>query len=368
MRTPSSPEQRFESRTVACIAELGPLGQVGMACVYLKVGVGLDAFNTQLLAQAAQLIDESAVSQFVVGGDFNVGPLTLEALQLHVRMKAHIVAPSEPTCVTKKSKTIIDMAMVSLSLIGAVHKMGVVCDGFVSPHRPVQLQLKPLAWGRKVPRLCMPQRLPSVAPFGPKPRPLDWSPVLAALEKAREISHQTSSPSVRQSVLDAGYVIFGKHMEKEVAQVTGTELRKPGARLRTPRIEARALVPGGEKTIVAKAWESFTRPIRWLQTRTFILRQLLGDMISSKAVIGETEALSLSLLGFEEDHLEARPAQLDADEGLREEAELLLDILRGAQADWLKSGSTASFCTGPAYVAKYGRAIGCITRGPRATG
>ena len=50
LRTRSSTEQQFRHRLVSCIAELGPLGQVAVCSVYLRVGSGLDDYNIKLLA------------------------------------------------------------------------------------------------------------------------------------------------------------------------------------------------------------------------------------------------------------------------------------------------------------------------------
>ena len=63
-------------RMTASSIDVPGLGPVLAIALYLRVGEGLSKANLQLLADVAVLIEEVG-GDFIVGGDFNMGPEVL---------------------------------------------------------------------------------------------------------------------------------------------------------------------------------------------------------------------------------------------------------------------------------------------------
>ena len=103
----------------------------------------------------------------------------------------------------------------------------------LATHRPVGIKFHAGALRLRHLQISNPQALPKTKPFGPSPPPRCWKAAAAAAEAADEAA-KNQTRYAAQKALDKAYQIFIDDLELEVAQITGTTLKKPGQRGKHP--------------------------------------------------------------------------------------------------------------------------------------
>ena len=75
----------------------------------------------------------------------------------------------------------------------------------------------------------LPDPLPLQEPFGPRPKPQDWTLVQASARVAVEAARHLPNRDARLA-LDNAYMAWARVAEQEIAHCTGASVRRPGLR------------------------------------------------------------------------------------------------------------------------------------------
>ena len=167
---------RFEDRI--CLAWLftGEI-KILVLSLYCKDGVGLNAFNADLLQMVGKIVLH-ARCPWMVCGDFNMQPCKLEESEWLKLVKGVIVQPASPTC--SSAGTTFDYVVVSRSLEPFVIEAKVVHDAPLWPHAPVAIRFRNLAKQHRIQTPVKAAQFPAKLPIGCENRPpevnLSWVP------------------------------------------------------------------------------------------------------------------------------------------------------------------------------------------------
>ena len=268
------PALELTSRLTAVVVNIPGWQHVLVCSIYMQVGSGLGSTNFGVLGQLGGALERHK-GPLVCAGDFNMGPSVLEACGFIQRAGLMLANPKAPTCVTKSSRTILDYYLVSSSVGAACSLPTVDCSTFLSPHRPVYLELPGCLADVVVQVLSKPQRLPLVVPFGPRHMVVDCSGPLAAVEKAFSIVCSTINEVEQDAALTSAYTVVANSMEYQLARTLGVELTSTGGRPRAPRLISTSLAAMAKKD--RASWRSFARHAAWLFNRTKELGIILRD-------------------------------------------------------------------------------------------
>eukprot|EP00959_Pyramimonas_sp_CCMP1952_P184364 3855221-Pyramimonas_sp.AAC.1 len=143
-----------------------------LVSLYMHTSVGLNATNLELLQDIATL-QEKVQLPVMIAGDWNMKARRPETSEFLIRSGMQAVAPSNPTCIKKKSQTAIDVCVLSHVLASIVSSTAVLSSYPVSPRCPATLRI----WSdvnRTTPVLRKCQKIPHVKPFGPSLENLPW--------------------------------------------------------------------------------------------------------------------------------------------------------------------------------------------------
>ena len=180
---------------------------------------------------------------FSCWGDFNSGPRALIDSGFTLRAGAVTASPREPTCMTKRSRSVIDFFLGSRAFMDLVSSIRVDKNADLVTHRLV-MEFAPEASRLHALMLVKPSRLPCTSPYGPRPMPGDWGHVKAATKAALHIAREEAtkselgrgSPSISRvdGAMSEAYRAFANMAEKELASITG-ELPAHMGRRASPR-------------------------------------------------------------------------------------------------------------------------------------
>ena len=161
-------EHRLAGADVGCVIK----GGIHCFSLYLKDIEGMGETNLAILTEVAALIG-TVRGPWIVGGDWNLTPDTLQASNWPATVGGVVRAPSDGTC---NEKT-YDYVVTSANLSSAVVHTTRVDDGGLVPHPPARIFLAGDARHKGVRRLIRPTAVPGTLPHGPNP-------------KARELTEQ----------------------------------------------------------------------------------------------------------------------------------------------------------------------------------
>ena len=232
-----------EHRLVAAIVEAPGWPGLQVASLYLNTSQALSQANVALLALAGALFEHNLPT--LVGGDMQMMPAALTYSGLPARVGCRILAPRPgvATCVTAKASSQIDMFLASVDVALLLDALQVVYNAtHIATHRPVVAKFLPNAGALGFLVYPQPQKLPRIAPIGPRRAPMEWSAPRAAAEVALDAA--LSAPLAEaQSAITAAWRWFVNTVELSVAQATDTVLRNPGRRGQIPQPVWRNVLP-----------------------------------------------------------------------------------------------------------------------------
>eukprot|EP00959_Pyramimonas_sp_CCMP1952_P155716 3256878-Pyramimonas_sp.AAC.1 len=143
----------------------------------------------------------------ILAGDWNLPPQVLEASGVPRKLGMLVMAPIERTCRTPSTNSTIDFFLMGPGLSRLISGVSAVMSWDVKPHRPVQLKVRADALSLRQLVYRSYQRLPVLAPFGPRPRPPAWRGVLAhAGRAAASAMHEKASAA--WSILNNAWAHF----------------------------------------------------------------------------------------------------------------------------------------------------------------
>ena len=141
-------------------------GGIHIVSIYLKHTEELSPDNLAILDAAAQLID-SLRGPWLLAGDFNMEPATLQAGGFLDLVHGQVFAPSQPTC----KQRCYDYFVVSSCLAPFVHSVTTLGFDGINPHAPVRLLLRGDARRLAVKKLVRPGKVAAVLQHGPTQNP-----------------------------------------------------------------------------------------------------------------------------------------------------------------------------------------------------
>ena len=163
---------------------MGGVLRGGLHCclLYLKDSEGASETNLNLLQEVAAFLS-CLTGPWIIGGDWNMSPQTLETTNFAAMVRGVIVAPSSPTC----NGSTYDYFVVSEGLRPCVAGIARIDDSGLNPHWPVRLYLRSNARRHLVRQLVRPCKVPGVLPCGPKPAAPDYADATPAHVAQQEI-------------------------------------------------------------------------------------------------------------------------------------------------------------------------------------
>ncbi len=240
----------FEHRMLGQRLEVTGFGTfIALSC-YFEVGRRLTETNLGMLAAVAQL-QESQQLPVLCGGDFNVPPERITAIDFLGRASMVLCKPDAATHRTKKSKSTIDYFVASQTIAYQIGSVQTLADFPLAPHRPVRLRSRVTSQDL-IPVLFRPAKLPTSRPFGPQRQESDWGEVEAILDEIQTYV-VTATPAQQLTAWDVAYGVVIRHLEAEVCLQTDTPLPGRSIRGQPPRIK---WVPrGAAQQQTRKSWK-----------------------------------------------------------------------------------------------------------------
>lgn len=159
-------------------------GGIHCGSVWMKDSEGLSATNLRLLANLASSIGRLR-GPWLLGGDWNMEPSTLQACGWLDAVDGVVVATSLPTC----HSSIYDYFVVSRGLLPAVVGIQRLDDAGLSPHWPTRLLLRGDARRFSTRQLVRPDHVQPFLPFGPLPQE-DCTPI-ESIETQQQLDAST---------------------------------------------------------------------------------------------------------------------------------------------------------------------------------
>ena len=150
-------------------------GGITLVSVYMADSEGLSEKNLAVLGDATALV-RSLRSPWIMAGDWNMDPRTLNAAGWVDTTGGVIIAPALETC----NKSTYDFFVVSKELQHAVAGLQRIDDGGTKPHFPVRLLLKGNGRSYAVRKLVRPKKVEAALPHGPGNLPPSYSEVTGA--------------------------------------------------------------------------------------------------------------------------------------------------------------------------------------------
>eukprot|EP00974_Lingulodinium_polyedra_P083883 8122697-Lingulodinium_polyedra.AAC.1 len=86
-----------------------------VASVYLMPGAGFSPGNLQVLASILATAERVQLPYMLLG-DWNIGADTMAGARIIAQLGARVWAPGAPTCITKKSSSCVDYALIHSEL------------------------------------------------------------------------------------------------------------------------------------------------------------------------------------------------------------------------------------------------------------
>ena len=159
--------------------------------------------------EAAALIT-SLKGPWVLGGDFNMAPATLEATNWCKLVNGKIKASKRATC----HSAVYDYFVVDSAIDHAVAGVQFLDDSGLYPHSPCRIYLRASARRKQIRKLIKPTRIPGRLPHGPPIKQISYNEVLEASRNGKS-----------NAAMQAWY----RTARKERATLTGVkdEYRKP---------------------------------------------------------------------------------------------------------------------------------------------
>ena len=157
---PGTLEARFHLRWVGALVH----GGFHLGSVYPRHSEGCSRLNLNFLQEVGGVL-RRVCGQWIIGGDWNMAPETLQASGWLELVKGVIHRPCAATC--KSSE--YDYFVSSRGISNAVEGVAIVADGGCKPHSPSQLFLRRSAKNLSVKVLLAPTKIAASLPAGCAP-------------------------------------------------------------------------------------------------------------------------------------------------------------------------------------------------------
>ena len=251
-------------------------GGIFIVSVYLRTSEGLTEANLQILRELGAIV-RSLSAPWIIAGDWNIEPSTLQATNWHALIDGQIVATTAPTC----NSMVYDYFVVHESLARQVAAIQRLDDAAASPHFPVRLLLRSGVHRHMARRLVRPAWVPPSLPYGPQPNPPSYDCVAALA--------QSGTTNGLNEAVSSWYLAA----RGEWSCLTGVDNTVTDAYFRwEPVVKKRALgLPGAD--IISNTWDTmagYAREIHRIMCNarsregkrdegTAIMRQSLGSAL-----------------------------------------------------------------------------------------
>ena len=273
-------EPNYPGRTCHGILEAPGYGELFVTSVYLITGQGMSADNLKMLAAAGARAELAGIP-WICAGHFQATPAELAATEYANQASATIVqaATERGTCrnATGGWRT-IDFYILQDALARGVAVVEADHSRSPNPHVPVALRFHPRLTSTQALAFRKPAPLPHRAPFGPRPKPPDWTRSMQAAQCALQ-SSRNGAPHITQQQVDSAYKVFANTAEAEIGGVTDTEIKYPGQRARKPQLH---WVPVLRETVVQDRGGPEARKaeqLKWIATH---LRDATADCLQGQ--------------------------------------------------------------------------------------
>jgi hypothetical protein len=182
----------------------------------------------------------------LIGADFNAPPEDVVATKALDGLDAVILAPA-PTCTASKKLSTIDYFIIHGGMQSGIASAKVEICAAIRTHRPVHVVFEEKLVELRRRCLKKPPMIPIEKVFGPLPPARDTDELMKAATKAKEealeaardldgrdLSESSQAKKALES-LDSALRLFADHAEKELLDVTSSEISVTGMRGRKPK-------------------------------------------------------------------------------------------------------------------------------------
>ncbi len=193
--TPQLVKPQFRHRLCVAWVDAVCKGGIYAISVWLRHSEGLSAENMCILEELAGII-KSLKGPWVCGGDWNIGPDTLEASKLPKMVGGKIFATKLETC----NDSTYDFFIVDRGIALAVAGVQRLDNGGMKPHWPSRLLIRGNGRRYCIRKLVLPPKVAGLLPFGPMAQHPDYDVVvrLASTDDTLNEGMGTWYRSVRQ--------------------------------------------------------------------------------------------------------------------------------------------------------------------------
>ena len=264
-----------EGRLVRGLVEVPGYPVLAVYSGYFHTGLELQQPNLELLAEVGR-DSESLGCPFVLAADFNMEPEVLANAGFLEKSRAEMVFTNQAqgTCRGSSGGTrLIDFFVVDRDLSRAISRVSYDEESVLHPHRPVKLEFYPRVSRLKTLGFRLPDPLPLQEPFGPRPKPQDWTLVQASARVAVEAARRLPNRDARLA-LDNAYMAWARVAEQEIAHCTGASVKRPGLRGVPAKL---VLKPVVHTKASGKGKSPELRAAQWLFDRSSEVQHLWGS-------------------------------------------------------------------------------------------
>jgi exonuclease III len=226
--------------------------ELKLVSLYLESGSPLQGDSARLVKQAVGFLQTWA-KPFIIGGDFNCTPCTLQKSRLTEGLDAQVVAPPEKygTCKGQKGRSrVIDYFLVSGSLVKAVNEIRVIPMAGISPHSPVAITFAARVGSMQVRKLMKAPKLPTKRIIGPLAKCKSWGRMLFIAQWALWLACKSPQSPDAMDYLSYGFGQFVDQATDEILLATDTPYEKKGHRGEAIKCSWRPLISEGSATNV----------------------------------------------------------------------------------------------------------------------
>ncbi len=214
---------------------------------YYHCGQGLSRANLDITAEIGAHWEamEDSTLQMVLAADFNMEPSAFARADLSSRIWGRLVVPLTPrgTCRTRTKAATYDYFFMTAPMADLVSDVATLEGTGIRTHAPTSVTFHPRLASLKALAIRAPPALPVDEVYGPRLPPPPWEGVLTAAEELVSLVRDGAEYSRSEQMLSDIYGLWLDHAERELADITGTELARYGRRKEGPRFAWRSILP-----------------------------------------------------------------------------------------------------------------------------
>ena len=182
-------------RAAAALVEIPGWPPICFVSMYLFTG-GLSEASLEILSAVGERLPSTMLK--VIGADWNADAQAIVQTGFGHRTGLSLAVPAGKTCYMPDSISKIDYFAVSPQIRQVMVSTAVVLEHAPKPHMPVVMSLRGDAISVRHLVYRQHAKLPTVAPFGPQPRPQSWHSAAILAEAAAQHSQVMSVASAHR--------------------------------------------------------------------------------------------------------------------------------------------------------------------------